>query len=645
MNWYYRLHDKENGPLSEETIREIHRCGVLNDGSIVRAEDSERWLPYSEALGHSASVQTEEETSAEIKFSCPHCQQHISTESSSAGLTGSCPSCGGDIVIPSARTNMPEPACPLAPEGLESGYVEPGNGSADEPVYAPDIAAAGPSAADRIKSGAKAGWAGVKRNSKIAALHAQIEKLRNVDLRKAYHTLGKRCYEVGLLEDLLATPFEAIREIEARIAADRKTEQAPEDEKKTDALKRMTRQAANATHAQALNIKLQHHLTELGRLAYPHNEQGSLPGLEAEVEAIGVVETLIRQKENEIEALGTRQTGRTKSRSLITVSVVAAVLLLSVVILKSMLAHEPTKFWHFELGCSKKECVDIMKRLKDNGTFKELESTTVLAGWLSGSKCITGYTFGSSPTSLDGILSIPTKSISLYFFSDELAAIEVSYSFRENYPSNLASTLAGDMETCFGRTFHLEKIEDSVGNKATRRVMVLSGATVTIKDDPNSEFAPDIRILEKSLSKEKRSLSPLISESNKRDSQPVIASDSRKHNDKDNTFNYTPEARTSSPNISSGERKISSNIPEIDEAIAIIADIYPELTRSQHITMLEDISGLKMTSSANARRAIQMVENLKSAARIGGQSEREFFDVSERQRRGLEEEVRGVMSR
>ena len=36
---------------------------------------------------------------ADIKFSCPHCQQHIQAESGYAGLQINCPACQGSLLV------------------------------------------------------------------------------------------------------------------------------------------------------------------------------------------------------------------------------------------------------------------------------------------------------------------------------------------------------------------------------------------------------------------------------------------------------------------------------------------------------------------------------------------------------------------
>ncbi len=44
---------------------------------------------------------------ADIKFTCPHCQQNIETDDSVCGQTVECPSCQGEIIVP--EKTKPEP--------------------------------------------------------------------------------------------------------------------------------------------------------------------------------------------------------------------------------------------------------------------------------------------------------------------------------------------------------------------------------------------------------------------------------------------------------------------------------------------------------------------------------------------------------
>ncbi len=40
---------------------------------------------------------------ADIKFACPHCQQHIQAEPGYAGMQISCPACGGSLTVPGSQ--------------------------------------------------------------------------------------------------------------------------------------------------------------------------------------------------------------------------------------------------------------------------------------------------------------------------------------------------------------------------------------------------------------------------------------------------------------------------------------------------------------------------------------------------------------
>ncbi len=52
---------------------------------------------------------------AEIKFSCPHCQQHIQADTGYAGMQLNCPSCNGGFVVPGTPLPAPPPVPAYAP--------------------------------------------------------------------------------------------------------------------------------------------------------------------------------------------------------------------------------------------------------------------------------------------------------------------------------------------------------------------------------------------------------------------------------------------------------------------------------------------------------------------------------------------------
>jgi hypothetical protein len=49
---------------------------------------------------------------ADIKFACPHCQQHIQAESGYAGLQINCPACHGSLLVPGTPAAPPPPPPP-----------------------------------------------------------------------------------------------------------------------------------------------------------------------------------------------------------------------------------------------------------------------------------------------------------------------------------------------------------------------------------------------------------------------------------------------------------------------------------------------------------------------------------------------------
>jgi hypothetical protein len=60
---------------------------------------------------------------SDIKFACPHCQQHIQCEPGDAGMQIACPACSGSMVVPGqASAPVPAPA-PVRVSGLPPGVA------------------------------------------------------------------------------------------------------------------------------------------------------------------------------------------------------------------------------------------------------------------------------------------------------------------------------------------------------------------------------------------------------------------------------------------------------------------------------------------------------------------------------------------
>jgi|GEM_PF-1882239 len=301
MSWYYLNESGEVvGPVSEQALKELNVAGSLTEASLVCREGTEDWIGLAEALGTRPSPSVGGES---FKFNCPHCDQQIAAEPAQIGVSLQCPACGGGTVVPSTGEAVARPQeTPLldAPRVGDSQY-----GDSKKPDHQPESSEPAESAssfADRLQTGATAGWSAVKRHSNQAALIAQIEKLRNVDLRMAHYELGKKCFESEILESELEEEFQAVRELDAKIAEKREKLETEADETRIDALKRIGKDAAKVSHAQALTLKRQHLLTHLGQSAFSRRENEDLSGLEAEIAAIEEIERNIRSKEEE-EAL------------------------------------------------------------------------------------------------------------------------------------------------------------------------------------------------------------------------------------------------------------------------------------------------------------------------------------------------------
>jgi TPR repeat protein len=118
---------------------------------------------------------------------------------------------------------------------------------------------------------------------------------------------------------------------------------ADSGETKMATLKRVGKDTAKASQAQALTLKREHLITELGRRAYAGKTEASPDGLQDDFTVIAVIEEQIHGKEEEIRSLGGE--GKRGMPSL----VVAAVLLLLVVAgsfagLKAIAAWRDHKF-------------------------------------------------------------------------------------------------------------------------------------------------------------------------------------------------------------------------------------------------------------------------------------------------------------
>ena len=326
MKWFYQTDQYEVGPLTETALRELTSNGAINEQTLVRREDSTEWQQFSIAFSLLSKTERHSESAVknqQFKFHCPHCQQKISADASQSGISAQCPTCGDDFVVPQVTEviDPPEPGNDVSDEARSTEVPAPQQASVVSSTLdtrmsnsfserVKDGSLAMKKGAEIVKEGSKVGWSGVKRRSKQAALRAQIQKLRQIDLRKALHALGKEAFEQGVLATELAAQFHTIRELDSKISEMREKAVAGSGESKMEALKRVSKYAANASQAQALTVKREHLIIELGSLIYSRKTEPSPETLNDNLTKIAAIEERINRMGEEIRTLGDDVKGR-----------------------------------------------------------------------------------------------------------------------------------------------------------------------------------------------------------------------------------------------------------------------------------------------------------------------------------------------
>lgn len=121
---------------------------------------------------------------ADMKFSCPHCQQHISADAGYAGLQINCPSCNGSLIVP-ADPAVSAPASAPAPAPARLSIRSSASAAAPPPLSGAAPAAAGsgcPSCGVALPRGAvlctHCGYNLVTRQRTVAGRPAALGKPR-----------------------------------------------------------------------------------------------------------------------------------------------------------------------------------------------------------------------------------------------------------------------------------------------------------------------------------------------------------------------------------------------------------------------------------------------------------------------------------
>jgi hypothetical protein len=104
-----------------------------------------------------------------------------------------------------------------------------------------------------------------KRNARLVALKAKIEKLKRIDLAKAHCALGKKAHELKVLRERFDAQFDQIEKLESLI--ERKRSGVPEqaDATRAETFKRVAGNVAMKGEAEAQTLKLRRLMVELGQ--------------------------------------------------------------------------------------------------------------------------------------------------------------------------------------------------------------------------------------------------------------------------------------------------------------------------------------------------------------------------------------------
>jgi hypothetical protein len=274
-----------------------------------------------------------------IKFPCPHCDVKIDAEPEHAGATANCPTCGGELVVPEVAS---EPAKVDDSDTLliEEESSDKDSGESGQHAESGVEYTAKQPFAERVRVFARDGWAGLRTQSKQIALKTEIEKLRNVDLRRARRNLGEKCFDVKIFSEKLAEQYQAIRDVDAAIALNREFNNAEVEPTKRAFLQRKGNQVVMAGQAKALLLKRQRLLTELGTAVFLLQESETLSAITAERDVVEKLEQGIRDKEHEMRAITEDAQGKSRGPMMALVALLVCLVSITGIVGMNMLADD-----------------------------------------------------------------------------------------------------------------------------------------------------------------------------------------------------------------------------------------------------------------------------------------------------------------
>jgi hypothetical protein len=163
----------------------------------------------------------------------------------------------------------------------------------------------------KLASFGKAAYQETKRNAQLASLKTQIEKLKLVDVNKAYYTIGRKAYELKIASDRFGIEYSEIAEIEKTISTKREGVLANADATTMEKVKGVAISAKMGAEAEGLELKLKQRFTKLG-----HNiiDAGETSDLTSELNDLQVVESHIAELEKEYSAISADHSAQAQIR-------------------------------------------------------------------------------------------------------------------------------------------------------------------------------------------------------------------------------------------------------------------------------------------------------------------------------------------
>jgi hypothetical protein len=301
-------HCEQELEVPEEMAGQNAECPACNkDFVIPPPTDNTEQTP---AEGETPDGAISSTGSDELCISCPHCAQQLEVPEDIIGENVECPACNEEFVIPKLETDShkEQSAHALINSSIVSSsepQPEPSNanrtngGSIDAHENSIVSVQENISLTQKLRSRATAAAGKVKRGAQIAAMKAQTEKLRRLDLQRAYQVLGKRIYDIRYNADEFQQIYDAILSLEHQITELRAGGEKDEFATVTEKAKTAATNVKMKAQAEVLSHKRNGKLIALGQKVAQQRKEVPTE-IEAEMLALDEVQREIEAIDKQI---------------------------------------------------------------------------------------------------------------------------------------------------------------------------------------------------------------------------------------------------------------------------------------------------------------------------------------------------------